>query len=65
MLGVKVERTRLPSITICTQELEVVHDFMYLGSTISDNVSLDDDLDKCIGKAAIYHVLKIHKESMA
>ena len=25
-----------PSITISTQELEVVHDFVYLGSTISD-----------------------------
>ena len=25
-----------PSITISTQELEVVHEFVYLGSTISD-----------------------------
>ena len=41
-----------PSITISTQELEVVHDFVYLGSTISDTLSLDVELDKCIGKAA-------------
>ena len=41
-----------PSITISTQELEVVHDFVYLGSTISDTLSLDVELDKRIGKAA-------------
>ena len=40
-----------PSITISTQEWEVVHDFVYLGSTISDTLSLDVKLDKCIGKA--------------
>ena len=40
-----------PSIIISTQELEVVHDFMYLGSTISDTLSLDVELDKHIGKA--------------
>ena len=43
--------THLP-ITISTQELEVVHDFVYLGSTISDTLSLDVELDKCIVKAA-------------
>ena len=41
-----------PSITISMQELEVLHDFMYLGSTISDTLSLDVELDKHIGKAA-------------
>ena len=41
-----------PSITISMQELEVVHDFVYLGSMISDTLSLDVELDKCIGKAA-------------
>ena len=35
-----------PSITISTQELEVVHDFVYFGSTISDTLSLDVELDK-------------------
>ena len=29
-----------PSITIYTQELEVVHDFVYLGSMISDTLSI-------------------------
>ena len=42
----------LPSITISTQELEFVYDFVYLGSMISDTLSLDVELDKCIGKAA-------------
>ena len=41
-----------PSITISMQELEVVHDFVYLGSMIPDTLSLDVKLDKCIGKAA-------------
>ena len=41
------------SVTIlCRQELELVHDFVYLGSTISGTLSLDVKLDKCIGKAA-------------
>ena len=39
-----------PSITISRQELEVDHE--YLGSTISDTLSLDLELDKRIGKAA-------------
>ena len=41
-----------PSITISTQELEVVHDFVYLGSTIFDTLSLDVKLDKRIDRAA-------------
>ena len=41
-----------PSITISIQELEDIHDFVYLGSTISDTLSLDVELDKHIGKAA-------------
>ena len=41
-----------PSITISMQELEVVHDIVYLGSTISDTLSLDVELNKCIGKGA-------------
>ena len=41
-----------PFITISTPQLEVVHDFVYLGSTISGTLSLDVELDKCIGKAA-------------
>lgn len=41
-----------PVITIDNYELEVVHQFTYLGSTISDNLSLDAEINKRIGKAA-------------
>ena len=41
-----------PAITIDNYELEVIHQFMYLVSTITDNLSLDPEIDKRIGKAA-------------
>ena len=41
-----------PDIKIGDQLLDVVNDFVYLGSTISDSLSLDSELDKRIGKAA-------------
>ena len=41
-----------PSISILEYELDVVHDFVYLCSTISDSLSLDSELNKRIGKAA-------------
>ena len=41
-----------PAITIDDYQLEVVHEFTYLGSTIADNLSLDTEIDKRIGKAA-------------
>src|SRR6201996_3765554 len=41
-----------PSITISNHELEVVHDFVYLGSTITDSLSLDVELNRRVGKAA-------------
>ena len=41
-----------PVITINDYELKVVHQFMYPGSTITDNLSLDPEIDKSIGKAA-------------
>ena len=41
-----------PVITINDYELEVIHKFMYLGSTITDNLSLDPKINKRIGKAA-------------
>ena len=41
-----------PSNTISDHKLEVVHDFVYLGSTISDTLSLDSELNTRIGKAA-------------
>ena len=40
-----------PSIKIDSQELDVVHEFTYLGSTITDNLSLDVELTKRIAKA--------------
>ena len=41
-----------PTITIDDYELDVVHHFTYLGSTVTDTLSLDVELDKRIGKAA-------------
>ena len=39
-------------ITIDNYELKVVHQFMYLGSTITDNLSLDPEINKRIRKTA-------------
>jgi len=41
-----------PVITIDQYELDAVYQFTYLGSTITNNLSLDTELDKRIGKAA-------------
>ena len=41
-----------PTISISDHELEVVHDFVYLGSTISDSLSLNSEISRRIGKAA-------------
>ena len=41
-----------PAININDHELDVIHDFVYLGSTISDTLSLDAELNRRIGKAA-------------
>ena len=40
-----------PVITIDDYELDAVSQFTYLGSTITDNLSLEADIDKRIGKA--------------
>ena len=40
-----------PCLTVNGEELEVVHQFQYLGSTTTVTLSLDVDLSKCIGKA--------------
>ncbi|KAJ8369375.1 hypothetical protein SKAU_G00094030 [Synaphobranchus kaupii] len=40
------------SITICNYTLEAVSSFTYLGSTITNNLSLDAELSSRIGKAA-------------
>ena len=42
----------LPAITIDDYELDVVEQFTYLDSTITDNLSLDTEIDKRIRKAA-------------
>ena len=40
------------SISISDYEVDGVHDFVYLGSTISDTLALDKEINKRIGKAA-------------
>ena len=42
----------LPVISIHAYELDALCKFTYLGSTITDNLSLDAEIDKRIGKAA-------------
>ena len=42
----------LPCITVTGKELEVAHQFQYLGSTTTDILSLDVELSKHIGKAS-------------
>ena len=41
-----------PVITINDYELKVIHQFTYFGFTITDNLSLDPEINKRIGKAA-------------
>ena len=41
-----------PSVKINDYTLEVVEDFTYLGSNISNNLSLDTEINRRIGKAA-------------
>ena len=41
-----------PAISINDHELDVIHHFVYLGSAISDTLSLDAELNRRIGKAA-------------
>ena len=43
----------IPSLFIYNYKLEVAHEFVYLGSTITDNLSIDSELNKRIGKAAM------------
>ena len=41
-----------PSISLSDYELDGVHDFVYLRSTISDSLALNMEINKRIGKAA-------------
>ena len=43
----------IPSLFIHNYKQEVIHEFVYLGSTITDNLSIDSELNKRIGKAAM------------
>ena len=40
-----------PHVTVLNHELDVVHDFVYLGSAIPNSVSLNTELQKRIGEA--------------
>ena len=40
------------AITINGEDLEAVHQFQYLGSTLTDTLSLDTEINKRIGKAS-------------
>ena len=46
------DTVELPAITIDDYELDAVKEFTYLGYTVTDNLSLDSEIDKRIGKAA-------------
>ena len=43
----------IPSLFIHNCKLEVIHEFVYLGSTITDNLSIDSELNQGIGKVAM------------
>ena len=43
----------IPLLFIHNYKLEVVHEFVYLGSTITDNLSIDSELNTRIGMAAM------------
>ena len=51
----------LSATTIDDNELDVAEQLTYLGSTITDNLSLDNEIDKRIGKAATTLVVSLHK----
>ncbi|KAI0236502.1 hypothetical protein LSAT2_012947 [Lamellibrachia satsuma] len=46
------DSSQVPIVEINDYTLEVVEDFTYLGSSISNNLSLDTDINRRIGKAA-------------
>ena len=41
-----------PHVLVLNHELDVVHDFVHLGSAISDSLSLNTELQKRIGKTS-------------
>ena len=52
---------KLPAIIIDDYELDVVEQFTYLGSTVTDNLSLDTEIDKRIGRPATTLVASLHE----
>ena len=46
-------KTQVKGLFIHNYKLEVIHEFVYLGSTITDNLSIDSELNKRIGQAAM------------
>ena len=44
--------TSPPSISVSGSALDVVHEFTYLGSTVRDDLSLDSEINRRIGKAS-------------
>ena len=47
------DASQVPSVKINDYTVEVVQDFTYLGSNISNNLSLDTEINRRIGKAAV------------
>ena len=43
----------IPTLFIHNYKLEVIHEFVYLGSTITDNLSIDSELNKQIGNSPV------------
>ena len=43
----------IPLLFIHNYKLEVVHEFVYLGSTITDNPAINSELIKLIGQVAM------------
>jgi len=52
----------IPSLFIYSYKIEVVYEFVYLRSTITEYLSIDSELNKWIGKAAT--TLQAHKTCM-
>ena len=44
--------TSIPNINIGCHTLQVTKEFTYLGSSISDNLSIDNEISKRVGKAS-------------
>ena len=53
--------SEVPSISIGDYALEVAEDFTYLGSTISNNLSLEAEIGKRIGKSSFCHIKTVQE----